>query len=99
MAPAERRQAALEYLREAEQLPEARQGAIHFLSQEYRTSPNAVARWDLDRRADRLSRAARLKPAYVASLVTAFHVRHRAPSVLRFLETSPASEPEASWPH
>ena len=92
MSPTERREAAFEYVREAENSPKAREGAIKFLSQECRTSPNAIAGWDLDRRADRLARAAQLKPVHFASLVAAFHVRRRTPMLTRFLD-------EAGIPH
>ncbi len=92
MSPTERREAAFEYVREAENSPQAREGAINFLSQECRTSPNAIARWDLDRRADRLARAAHLQPVHFASLVAAFHVRRRTPMLTRFLD-------EAGIPH
>lgn len=92
MSPTERREAALEYLREAENSPKGREGAIKFLSQECRTSPNAVAHWDLDRRADRLARSVHLRAVHFASLVAAFHVRRKAPMLTRFLD-------EAGIPH
>lgn len=83
----EKRTAALAYLSSAEDMPAAQQSAAEVIARECRTRPVAVLSWPLERRADRLSRAARIDTPLVAALIARFLVSAKQPMVTRFLDT------------
>jgi hypothetical protein len=86
MADAERREAALRYLTAAEEQPAARASALVVIAVECRTSPSAVEGWPIETRADRLARAPRLDPPFIAALVARFLVGVHGGMVRRFLD-------------
>jgi len=82
----ERRLAAHENIIQAEKMPEASQSILEFLARDARTTPDAVARWSLEKRADRLSRAPGIHPTNLGVMIAMFLVKHQAPMIARMLD-------------
>ena len=84
----ERRLAAYEHLVQGEKYPEAVTYSLEVLAVEAKTRPEAVARWSLEKRADRLSRIRPIDPDMVGQMIATFLVKHRAPMLARFLDVA-----------
>jgi hypothetical protein len=82
----ERQQAALVYVRAAERFAPGREAVLAVLARDSRSREKAVARWSVERRAERLARVPSMDPPLLAAILARFLVDSRGPMVRRFLD-------------
>jgi hypothetical protein len=73
-------------VRAAERFAPGREAVLAVLARDSRSRPKAVARWPVERRADRLARVPSMDPPLLAAVLARFLVDARGSMVRRFLD-------------